>query len=73
MTEIFKILKYHSPQALYDSLNLGSNVNMLVVKKFKLEKSKHNFFVQAVHIWNLVTKYVFSNTAANDSGLIIPG
>ena len=74
--EVFKILKYHSPISIYESLLLGSRDCLkltLLLPKISLQVSANNFIFKSATLWNRFYPNMFNKCLPQYNGIIIPG
>ena len=76
LTEIFKILKFHSPLSIYDLLKINKTSfrHQLTLPKIKLDISKNNFVFKSSQIWNLMMPKILNVPHLDQlQNIIIPG
>ena len=74
LTETFKIIKYHTPIALYDFFTFNSQSHHLLrPPKIKLVIAKHNFSFQACNLWNNSIKKILIKPNLDQNNILIPG
>ena len=73
--ELFKIIKYHCPQPIYDLISFSSRSDklLLTLPKINLDISKQSFVFRSSSIWNKVINVVLNKIVPRTDGLIIPG
>ena len=74
--ELFKIVKYHCPQPVYDLISFSSRSDkfLLTLPKINLDISKQNFVFRSSSIWNkVITSIVLNKSVPRTDGLIVPG
>ena len=61
LTELLKIIKYHSPISIYQFLNFSRSPSFRLQEPcIKLQISKRNYICSAIKLWNLCFSKIFN-------------
>ena len=71
--ELFKIVKFHCPNPIFNLLTFSRRSNLLTLPIINLEISKQNFVFRSSLVWNKSINNLLNKSLPREDGLIIPG